>query len=197
MALSYDPATKSTVGFLSTTAGRMTEIVPMLDQVSTYAAEPFLVPILMYWVSASMLRRQMRDISQIMEQIQQDTGLLDRFFQLENTPDPASAGSEQPHYDDLHQKLVEQHARLTIGLSDFLLELGKGCREGLHIARTLRQEWGIPGDDGLNMDLLQYLEHLENGTKSELQRRERFLSRVDMQLKVVCSTTDSPIVCYH
>jgi len=197
MALSYDPTTKSTIGFLSATAGRMTEIVPMLDQVSTYAAEPFLLPILMYWVAASMLRRQMRDIGQIMDQVQQDTGLLDRFFQRENAQGPASVGSKQPQYDDLHQKLVEQHARLTIGLSDFILELGKGCREGLHTARTLLQEWGIPGDDGVRMDLLQYLKHLENGTKSELQRRQRYLKRVDMQLKVVCSATDSPTGCCH
>jgi hypothetical protein len=92
---------------------------------------------------------------------------------------------EKPNYDKIHQMLVEQHARLTSGLSDFVEDLGKGCRAALSKIEASDIGKNILNSTTAHQELHSLVSQLELTAKFELQHRERMLSRVDMQLKVV------------
>ena len=191
MALSYDPTTRMTTGFLGLTTGptgQMSELLEILDKLKLNATHPILLPILMYSVCSTILRRQLRDVNRDIDYVQQQTGLLDKYLRSGRRTRPSEKGKtveEKPNYDDLHKILVLQHARLTRGLSDFVADLGPACREAI-----TRIEHSDIGDSIINKtsahtELQSYLSHLETGTRFELEHRERMLSRVDIQLRVV------------
>jgi len=263
MTLAYDPKTRLTTGFFGYTTGSMSEIMDVLEEygLDVYCSHPLLLPILMYMVAGSMLRRQLRQINQKIDDVQHQTGLLDDFLtrrspkpqrqseqaaavpseaqtgstqtnpriRAEASPSPSPSPSprppagpvnrpepntsqqvsspaipsqarvsdrnppqpmqepkdEKPNYDKIHQVLVEQHARLTSGLSDFVEDLGNGCQ----VAFTKIESSDV-GKNFLNstvthQEMHSWLLQLELAAKSELQHGGRMLSRVDMQLKVV------------
>jgi hypothetical protein len=263
MTLAYDPTTRLTTGFLGYTSGPMSEIMEVLEEyeLDVYCSHPLLLPILMYMVAGSMLRRQLRRINLRIDDVQHQTGLLDDFLtrkspkskgqseQAADIPSEAQAGSTQTNprirveavpspspspsprrpaspvngpeqstsqqlaspaiathmtalerylpqsmqepkdeklnYDKIHQVLVEQHARLTSGLSDFVEDLGKGCQVALAKIESSDVGRNILNSTVAHQELHSWMLHLELAAKSELQHGKRMLSRVDMQLKVV------------
>jgi hypothetical protein len=268
MTFSYDSKTRLTTGFLGYTSGQMSEIMEVLEQseLDVHCSHPLLLPILMYMVAGSMLRRQLRDVNKKIDDVQHQTGLLDDFLTVRepksksqpqraaNAPDDIQARStqkdppkhadpssrppspspspspsprppaspvnapvqettrqlsvptisidpgdsnknlptsqedpkgEKPNYDKIHQVLVEQHARLTSGLSDFVEDLGKGCQAALSKIEASDIGKNILNGTTAHQELHAWVLQLELAAKFELQHRKRMLSRVDMQLKVV------------
>lgn len=265
MTLSYDSKTRLTTGFLGYTSGQMSEIMEVFEEseLDVHCNHPLLLPVLMYMVAGSMLRRQLRDINKKIDDVQRQTGLLDDFLTVRepksksrpqgaaNAPGKTQAGStqtnppkhaepspspspspsplprppaspvsgpvqstsqqlsipiirtdpgdsnrnlphfteeskeEKPNYDKIHQILVEQHARLTSGLSDFVEDLGKGCQAALSKIEASDIGKNILNSTTAHQELHSWVLQLELTAKFELQHRERMLSRVDMQLKVV------------
>lgn len=192
MALSYDSSTRMTTGFLGLTTsptGQMSELLEILDKLKLNATHPILLPLLMYSVYSTILRRQLGEVNRDINYVQEQTGLLDKYLRSGRRTRPSEEGQreEKPNYDDLHKILVVQHARLTRGLSDFVADLGPACREA--IKRIEKSDTGdsIINKTSAHTELQSYLSHLEVGAKFELQHRERMLSRVDIQLKVVRS----------
>jgi hypothetical protein len=188
MALSYDPTIRMTTGFLGLTTGQMSELLEILDMLKLNATHPILLPILMYSVCSTILGRQLQDVKQDIDYVQQQTGLLGNYLRSGRRTGPSEKGktvAEKPNYDALHKILVVQHARLTRGLSDFVADLGPACREA--ITKIEQSDTGISiiSKTSAHKELQSYLSHLETGARFELQHRERMLSRVDIQLKVV------------
>jgi hypothetical protein len=261
MTLSYDSKTRLTTGFFGFTSGQMSEIMEVLEdsELDVHCSHPLLLPILMYMVAGSMLRRQLRDIIKKIDVVQHQTGLLDEFLTVREpksksrpqgaaiAPSEPQAGSiqtnppkhaksspspppsprppaspvngpvqntsqqlsvpiirtdlgnsnrnlphfteepkeEKPNYNKIHQMLVEQQARLTSGLSDFVEDLGKGCQAALSKIEASDIGKNILNSTTAHQELHSWVLQLELTAKFELQHRERMLSRVDMQLKVV------------
>ena len=177
-----------TTGFLGLTTGQMSEILEILDQLDSYAAHPALLPILMYSVCSSMLRRQLRSVHEEMDIVQRQTGLLDRYLKA-GKPTTLTRDHqkehENPDYDLLHQTLVEQHAQLTTGLSDFVTDLGLACFEVMEKIEESNKGMLRSPKTKADIELHSYLSQLRNAASFELQHRERMLSRIEMQLKVV------------
>ncbi|KAH8594331.1 hypothetical protein B0O99DRAFT_625607 [Bisporella sp. PMI_857] len=186
MALSYDPQVRTTTGFLGLTTGQMREILEILDQLDCYAAHPILLPILMYAVCSNMLRRQLRDVNREVDFVQHQTGLLDGYLRKGSATLSGKSPDrkwEKPDYDDLHRILVEQHASLTTDLSYFVSDLGLACTEAMHTIKASGTDVSITSDTYIEMH--SYLLQLKNSAEFQLQHRERMLSRIDMQLKVL------------
>jgi hypothetical protein len=262
MTLAYDTTTRLTTGFLGYTSGQMSELIEVLEEyeLDVYCNHPLLLPILMYMVAGSMLRRQLRQINQMIDNVQHQTGLLDDFLtrkpkskrlsqqaadaageaqagrtqtnlrtRAETSPSPSPSPSprlpaspvngyeqnnsqrlsgptipthrtvsdrkapqpmqepkdEKPNYDKIHQVLVEQHARLTSGLADFVEDLGKGCQVAFTKIESSDVGKNILNRTVAHQELHSWMLQLELAAKFELKHGKRMLSRVDMQLKVV------------
>jgi hypothetical protein len=106
-------------------------------------------------------------------------------------PKPDQDPKEKPNYDRVHQVLVEQHAFLTSGLSQFVEDLGKGCLVAFTNIESSDIGKNILNSTVAHEELHSWLLHLELATKYKLQHGKKLLSRVDMQLQVVsgCDST--------
>ena len=186
MALTYEPETRSTIGVLFLTAGRMTELLDLIHKLLKYSASPLLVPSLVYYIFTLMQRRQLRDVNSIMIAVQKETGLLDRFLRTQSTINLSPLQQRQEKYDELHARLVEQHARLTIGLSEFTIQLAQSLRNSLDKVQDLHSEWKMEGlpltQDG---EFREYIAALTRSTSSSMATHARLLSRIDIQLRVL------------
>ena len=94
MTLSYNPKTRLTTGFLGYTSGQMSEIMEVLEEfeLDVYCSHPLLLPILMYMVAGSMLRRQLRDVNKKIDDVQHQTGLLDNFLTVREPTSKSQPG---------------------------------------------------------------------------------------------------------
>jgi hypothetical protein len=163
----------------------MSQILDLIFQIPEHSGSPLFLPALFFWVFASMQRRQLRDIHDIMSRVQLDTGLLDGFLKVSTSPDVNSSIQRRANYDDLHSQLVEQHARLTIGLTEYVGDLGTALERGLERIRVIRGDWKLPIDTEHERDFQQYIFQMVAEGKAALHHRNRLLSRIDIQLKVV------------
>ena len=214
MALSYNPKTRVTAGFCgySSQHGENDAMIRELKQVRSNAYHPMLLPALIYGRFWDELRWQMKDVRVAMQDIQDKTGLLKGYLKLQhNSPavseshrqkgktgrprttktrsdGPDHGGKkDQTYYDLLHKRLVEQQARMTNGLADFVSDLGPACEKTLS---TIREQTSSPDDSESSIeddDLQTYVRHIGAAAKVEHQYRDQLLSRVDMQLQVVCN----------
>jgi hypothetical protein len=126
MALCYDPTNRLATGFLGVTTDQMDELLEMLDNLRVHAMHPVLLPILMYSVCSSLLRRQIRAVDREINYVQNQTGLLKGYLssgKLNYFSTDAQNAHEKPNYNELHEILIAQHARSTNGLSDFVADL--------------------------------------------------------------------------
>ena len=196
MALSYDRDTRMTTGFLGRTVEKLEvgdekdEFLEMLERLEANAAHPLLLPVLMYSVCSNMLRRQLRQVNRKMDAVQHKTGVLDGYLRLGTTKHAAADSQgkkDKPDYDALHKDLVGEHARLTKGLSDFVREFGFAFRRSFEDIE--KSDFGnlVLNETSAHEELKLFVSRLDTAANFKLQHRERMLSRVDMQLKVVCA----------
>lgn len=97
--------------------------------------------------------------------------------------------ARQAKFDDIHLMLVEQHNRLTMGLAEYVTLLGDMLDHGLHLIRDIKDGWDLDQDEDVDSDFRKYIWHC-HATKEGRgapQQRDRLLSRIDIQLKMVRS----------
>jgi len=191
MALSYNHDTRMTTGFLGRTevGDEKDEFLEMLERLEANAAHPLLLPVLMYSVCSNMLRRQLRQANQKIDIVQQKTGVLDGYLKSGKSKHAATDSQSKngkPDYDALHKDLVGEHARLTKGLSDFVGEFELAFRRSFEDIEKSDFDNLILSNTFAHKELKLFVLRLDTAAKFKLQHRERMLSRVDMQLKVVC-----------
>lgn len=166
------------------------EFLQMLKRLEANAAHPLLLPVLMYSICSNMLRRQLRQVNRKIDDVQKKTGVLDGYLRS-GTVNHAAADSQskkdRPDYDALHKDLVGEHARLTKGLSDYVGEFEIAFRRSFQDIE--KSDFGnlVLNKTSAHEELKLFVLRLDIAAKFELQHRERMLSRVDMQLKVVCA----------
>jgi hypothetical protein len=172
------------MGFLCFTAGSMSQILDLILQVPEHAGSPLLLPCLISWIFSSIQRRQLRDIHNFLTVVQREIGALDRFLK---TSDANASMARQAKFDDIHLMLVEQHNRLTIGLAEYVSLLGDMLDQGLDQVRAIRDEWDLDRDEDVDGDFRKYIWHCQSTQEGRgaSQQRDRLLSRIDIQLKMV------------
>ena len=174
----------------------MSKILDLIFEIPSHAGAPLFLPALIFWIFASMQGRQLRDIHNIMALVQRETGLLDRFLKVPkemaeggryervvmhaNTP-----ANQQEKFDEIHSLLVEQHARLTIGLTEYAGDLGRALGRGLDHIKIIQEGYNVPVDLNARKDFQEFVWQLVREGQAALQHRDRLLSRIDVQLKVV------------
>jgi hypothetical protein len=190
MALTYDAQRRLTQGILGLTCEStdQSEFLYILNDFHTYGEQFLLLPTLLYWCCAGTFRRELRTCDSNMKEVQTDTGLLDNFLRRERNPEAQNTVGQKhavPDHQRLHQKLVEQHASMTRGLSTFVTDLGVGCHEGLEKVVDILETWGRASAVLTLADFSEFLEHIDMECKFHLHNRERLMSRVNIQLQVV------------
>jgi len=179
-----------TTGFLGLASGRANEILEILDHLDCYVAQPTLLLIVMYSVYATRVQRTLHRVQDSIEVVQRQTGLLDNFLksnELRILSNDNMKDFERPNYDDLHQKLVEEHARLTNSIFYFVADLGIACFETMKRVEEIRVGISDVSNKNSAKELHSYLSQIKNVVDGGLQYRESSLSRIEMQLKVVRS----------
>jgi hypothetical protein len=77
----------------------------------------------------------------------------------------------------IDQVLVEQHTRLTSGLSDFVEDLGNECQAALSTTEASDIGKNILNSIIVHQELHTWVSQMEFAAKVELQHRQRMLSR--------------------
>jgi hypothetical protein len=120
---------------------------------------------------------------------QQPSGPINRAQPVPSDRTPPNSDQdpkeEKPNYDRIHQVLIEQHAFLTSGLSQFVEDLGKGCLFAFTNIESSDIGKNILNSTVAHQELHSWMLHLEPATKHKLQHSKALLSRVDMQFQVV------------
>jgi hypothetical protein len=213
MALSYDPLTGISSGFLggevnSSGRGPVTKLLDQLKRVAACATQPMLLPILTYGIWCDRLRVQVRNDALDVTDIQRSTGLMDEY--LHKYTQPKIARGNSANYNTIHKKLIIAHASLTNDVSRFVEDFGKGCEGGLglfhqftegsvpesSVEKQRQQDELCRASGSLIQDfshqrdiseatLRSYLDHWLITERVALQQRDQQLARVNMQLQVV------------
>ncbi|KIW34076.1 uncharacterized protein PV07_00876 [Cladophialophora immunda] len=214
LALWYDSESQTTSAFLSVTEGEMEELmVETVNSLKFLASHPLLLPIALYWVTSQILRRDNHDTHVNMNTVQKDTGLLRQYLKVDSTRASSTTASttekgnaktsqqKAPTLTEIHQVIVEQHARLTRGLAEFTEELGASCLSALDSIESMEED----GDEAKNdkkistllidkdahFELRKLLAHTKVGTNYELHHRKQILSRVEIQQQVLYNLMQS------
>ena len=184
--LSHDPETKTTTGLLFYTTGKMHYMLNTIKALPRYAGEPLFLPSVVCDTFISRHRRQLQDVNAIISQVQQDTGLLDRFLLDRVLHFSGSNGPQRQHtFDDMHKMLVEQHARLTNGVATFIRRLCDSLVQAATELNRPESPTGRPIAEAMRRDFECYFQRLRLDMEEEEGHRQRLLQRIDMQLKVL------------
>ena len=200
MALSYDPFTRITTGFLggqldSADHGPIMELRDQLRKVAAFAIQPMLLPVMAYGIWCDRLRIQMVDAGRDILMIQKRTGLMDGI--MTSSMQNAVARAKPGEYNIVHEDLVQAHASLTSGLSRFVEDLGIRCEQALdHFHQitegTLKTSSkfaivSLTKDQRRSSEvaLRSYLGCWLLTAKVAFQERDKQLARAEMQIKVV------------
>lgn len=204
MALSYDPLTRITNGFLggevdSTGRGPVTKLLVQLKKVAACAIQPMLLPVMAYNLWCDRLRIHVRDAAMDIHKKQKRTGLMDGYMM--NSTQIAIARAKPGEYNSVHEDLVQTHASLTNDLSRFVEDLGMRCEHGLDLFHKTTESAlekqaelnSFMASKSLTEDqiktseaaLRSYLDHWRLTAKVAFQQRDQQLARANMQLQVV------------
>ena len=182
LALSFDPISNITRGFLGHVTGNGVNgpIDPVLEDLKRmvdYSSHPVLLPALAFGLWCHILRDDCTNINWQLRDIQGRTGLMKDYLRQTNAEENLPLYVD---FDKIHSELVEQQQYLSSSISDFVFELGEFCLVALSDIGEV-QKMAAKRDTELKAYILQ----MQRMAKSELQHKDRMLSRVDVQFKVV------------
>ena len=152
---------------------------------STCSTHPLLLPALIYSAYCSKLRYQLLQVRDQIDTVQEETGQVLKMSASGKEPTAQSENASQNTYESLHKTLVEQHARLTNGLSDFIAELGPACEKALSTIEVADPHISVIGKTAAHVDVKLFVSILLTAARFDWQNRERLLGRVSIQLQVV------------
>ncbi|MCJ1246450.1 hypothetical protein MMC30_003657 [Trapelia coarctata] len=199
IALSYDPCTRITSGFIggevdSSGQGPITKLLSQLRKVFACAIQPMLLPVIAYSIWCDRLRIHVRDAAMDIHKIQKKTGLMDAY--MKNSTQIAIAKASSGEYNSIHEELVQAHASLTNDLSRFVEDLGLRCKQGLDLFYQSALENPLNTDDQINTSeaaLRSYLDHWQLTANVALQQRDQQLARANRQLQVLYNPTQQRV----
>jgi hypothetical protein len=160
---------------------------------STCSTHPLLLPVLIYSAYCSKLRSQLYQVRDQIDTVQRETGQVLKISSNGTESATQSEDTSQSTYESLHRILVEQHAKLTNGLSDFITEMGPACENALSTIEVAGLE-KMAISEIAHHDVKLFVSILLTAARFDLQSRERLLGRVSIQLQVV--STCNVITCH-
>jgi hypothetical protein len=187
LVLSYDPTTRITSGFFGYTLNEGDDILSTLKKSSHLAIHPLLIPALIHSTWFKIMFHQYAEIHRQMRSVQEDTGVMKKYLNKGRSKTSKFDKMNQNNHDDIHERIVEQHAYLSTALSDFVHNLGPALVEGLEIVK--KSHPATYQDLGLEA----YVRQWTMRTERELEHREQLLKRIDVQIQVVCLLMNSVI----
>jgi hypothetical protein len=145
MALNYNLCTNMTCGYLGFQANAQIsqelaarpspgqQLLVRLRLLKDNAGDPMLRPALAAGLWMEYLHDQNHQSSKMLREIQNDIGLMSSYLQIQRK------FIKQPmKLDEVHQKIVSQHAFLTNGMSEFVTDLFPSTEKAMHVLRELR-----------------------------------------------------------
>jgi len=187
MALSYDPLTNTTNGFLGfqndppeSGFGRL--LLTRLKDTATSSGNPLLLPALMYGLWIDALSQENSSVAvTLRREVQDKTGLMDEYLSHNIlTDDPLN-------YDAVHRTLLVQHAYLTNGIADYVSRLGTALQNALDRLAPFCQV--IKDSRYDSSDVQDFIEDMNVRAEIQMEHRARMLDRISMYLQVVSSLT--------
>ena len=146
MALSYDPLTGITTGFLGGEVdfegcGPIAKLLDQLKKVAACAIQPMLLPIIAYSIWCDIFRIHIRDAATDIILIQRRTGLMEGYMQYnQSSTQPEMVKANPGEHKSIHEDLVQTHASLTNDLSRFVEDFGKGCEHAIDLFRQITEK---------------------------------------------------------
>ena len=157
----------------------MDQLVSQLRKASRLAVNPMLLPILINSAWASLMANEFSISHFKIQEISSETGLMEEY--LKHKVKSSRVGShgkerqQQAKHNEIHGKIVNQHAYLCSGLSGYVKDDGEAI-----LARLKRFDKSKE-----KRDLQNFMECQIQNIRSDLQLRDRLLGRLKMQLQVV------------
>ena len=187
MALSYDPIQHITSGILAHRAekGNDSPIYDLLSDLkgtSLHASHPMLLPLLILRRWYFRLYTHHDEIGQRLKAIQRDTGQMKNYFRKANSEE---SFDQFINFDKIHTRIVEEHVYVSNSISDFVEELSAGFLNALDEIGDKRLSSSQIINKVHDEDLRAFALQMQRMVKVELRNKDRLLSRLDMQLKVV------------
>lgn len=184
LALTFDPATRSTRGFygFQMRQNRSTpglELLSMIQHESDQVEDPMLILALCYGVWINTIQREHGNISLQLRKVQEQTGLMGDYLRQHQIVESTI------NFDSVHRNLVLQHAYLTNGIADFVLSLGPATMNAINTIEEYFDENQTAGYKYDCAEIKQYVEHMQVRTSTEMQHRQRMLDRITMYLQVL------------
>ncbi|KAI1667980.1 hypothetical protein Ptr902_09901 [Pyrenophora tritici-repentis] len=198
MALNYDQYTNTTCVYLGFETG-IEETSPATpgDQLLTSlhlllnkADHPMLLPAFASAVWVERFQLSNYKSSRSLREIQTAIALMGPYLSKKEhgRKNQLTGIVKQPmNLDDLHEKILLQHAYLTNGVSEFLTDLFPSTTEALQAFKTLRYPHPHQQSNAFRMEneMDDYVEHMRIRANVELQHRDRMLSRMDVYFQVL------------
>lgn len=112
---------------------------------------------------------------------------------IDGSLSPTKVADQPKKFEEVHGKIVLQHAYLTNGMSEFMAELFPSTVRAFERVKIIRfpvlfgQQTPVSRQQklGLHEELVEYVNHMHVRARSELQHRERMLARLNIYLQVV------------
>jgi hypothetical protein len=160
---------------------------------STCSTHPLLLPVLIYSSYCSKLRSQLQQIRDQIDTVERETGQVLKVSSNGTESAAQSENASESTYESLHRILVEQHSKLSRGLSEFVKEMGPACENALSTIEVVGLKQ-LAISEVAHHDVKLFVSILLTAARFDLLHRERLLSRVSIQLQVV--STYNVITCH-
>jgi hypothetical protein len=209
MALRHDYQTNTTCGYLGFHSNIGTKVPPspgdrlleVLARLETTTCEPMLLPALAAGIWSEYLHNENHRSATKLREIQNEIGVMDLYLQ------PKQKRKQLPmRSDEVHSKIVSQHAFLTNGVSEFLADLFVSIASATNNGEAIQTATNSPQSPkpqnqqqgshtsaiAMTEELSDYVSHMRMRARAEIQHHDRMLSRVSMYLQVVSQLTSCP-----
>ena len=187
ISLAYTATTKTTTGILrlytKVQGSALDDVLPRLRDSLELCGHPLLLPTLACDSWYEIMARQYNTVhTQIRQHVQVKTGKMPKYFIADNRyKDFHKIDQDALHqqYEEVHSTIVEQHAWLTNGLSDFVLDFSRMLTDAdSHMNSSSMSEVA-------KTELTSIINRLSSRTRVELNHRERLFSQLEIQIQVV------------
>jgi hypothetical protein len=183
LALAYDPSTSVTSGFLGYVYSKSTEdLIKSLISAKAQAMHPLLLPILCLNNWIYILRRETYAQDAQLRNVQHLTGMMER--STNSDADRSKDFLSGDSFHAAHATIVVMHNVLANSLVSFIQESRRDIKLALaKIRRMISTDNTIIA--GINVEFENCVEQIDMVAIGLIHMRQRLLTRMDMQLKVV------------
>lgn len=195
MALSFDPRTRTTIGFVGLQLPKpsrpnghpLHEFFDALEDVSEEAINPLLVPALLFGRWVTILGAEHHYVAEDMFKgglARMEKNGLPLRFSVQDTSSKTPLNQEA--FDRMHRVAIGSLRRLTNNTADFVPKLGDANLTALERLRGFCRGQQIDRGYASSISgIRSYLEHMQVVVDAELQHRSRLTTQLNISLQVV------------